>query len=456
MRPVVRTFAVVATLAILPIGASLVGAPAGAVVQDGVPDQASCDSGSVTPIWPQTGIVNRPRLTAITIDGESISPSRVESPLAGEIGAAICAQDTNFAKNSGLVFYRKVGAMDTSSNLTGALTPGGLAITASSQIVVSVDMGDLSPYFSFATVFGKVNSWATTGLRTATATLTASFSPVNGVVIDGRDDFGQPSPTEEGCTQQPPNCDPAKADADTFGIGMQFKAERGADTGFNSFAGGYFALQSAVGGFVAPRDNSLDVTIAGPHFRADGATLNVGSMSAFLPDTFLQQSFGLAAGDVTNATFAVTRTEGGETATAPWTYQVVPGGITVDVANITFSTPVYRISRGAGAAAPSGPTGSGSTPVADPTPSRWPAPPFFGLAKRGRSVTAGFAAAPGGTYVVTYTNLRSTYHSTVQSKVLSWKARFVTRKLSRGTWLVISRQKIGSGYSLPSIRVIKV
>jgi len=455
MRPSTRTRALLTAALLVPVG--LVGTPttAGATVIDFAPTQADCDSGSVTPLWSQTGITIRPTIIAVTIDGESIAPSRITAPLDGEIGAAICAQDANFAQNSGLAFYKKVNSSTSRQNLTGAVTPGGRAITASSRIQATVSMGDLSPYFSFATVFGRVNNWTTAGIRSAASALTFDVSPISGVMVDGTDEFGNPSPSEQGCTQQPPNCDPLKADADTFGVYMQFKAERGPDTGFNSFAGGYFAVQSAVGGFVAARDGGLEVTIAGPHFKADGTTLNVGSMSAFLPESFLSQSFGLSVADVNDSTFAVTRSDGSGTSVAPWTYRAVPDGIAVEVASITFSSPTYRITKSSNST-----TSQTFPPAANPKsapPKQWPAPPFFHLAKRGRTVTAGFAAAPGGNYSVTYTNLLRTYHVTLSpTSTLLWKGRFVSKRLNRGTWLVISRQIVPGGYSLPSYQVISV
>lgn len=447
MRHLTRLTVASAATAVLAAGLTLTAPTASATPPvDFATTQADCDSGSVSTLWSQTGITTRPAITSVTIDGESISPSRITSPQDGEIGVAICAQDPNFAKNSGLSFYKKVSSMTQSSNLTGAVTPGGLPITAASRIQATVTMGDLSPYFSFATVFGKVNAWSTTGIRSTATTLTFDVSPVAGVMVDGMDEFGQPSTAEQGCTQQPPNCDPLKADADTFGVYMQFKAERGPDTGFNSFAGGYFAMTSAVGGFVAPKDGGLEVTIAGPHFKADGTTLNVGSMSAFLPETFLTQAFGIGIADVNSETFAVSRTDASGTATAPWTYRVVPGGIAVDVPSITFSSPTYRFAKSSSTTAKPGP---GKAQV-------WPAPPFFHLAKRGTTVTAGFAAAPGGAYVVTYTNLTRTYHLGVTSTSKEWTGRSATKKLGKGTWLVVSRQFVPGGFSAPSYQVVRL
>lgn len=446
--PTRRSVTVVATAVAALLGAlawPLGAVPAGATPPpvDGVPQQSDCDSGSVTPTWPQTGLTERPHLLAVAIDGEAVDVGRLASPQVGEIGAAICAQDADRAKNSALTFYRRT-AGGTSSNLTGAVTPGGRPISASTQIDVALAMGDLSPAFTFATVFGRVNAWNVAGLRTGSATLLASFTPADGVIVDGRDGSGNPSPEEEGCTRQPPDCDPLFADADVFSLGMQFKAERADRTAFAAFAGGYFALQSAVGGFVQPKDGGLDVTIAGPHFRADGSTLNVGSMTAFLPDLFLSESFGLAAGEVTTSTFAVLRQEGGTETAVPWTYRVVPGGIAVDVTGITFSSPRYSIVRG-------------TTMLPSPAPRAWPAPPFFHTVKRGRTVTAGFAAAPGGQYVVTYTNLERTYQSPVTSTVPSWRARWTSRKLTRGAWLVIVRQRIGDhGWSEPAYQLVRV
>jgi len=435
VRRLIRVVAPLTAACLLALGFAELAMPAGATPAMPVPTQADCDSGSVTPIWPNTGIAVRPMITAISVDGETIAPSRIEGPSDGELGAAICAQDPNFAKNSGLTFYRRTGS-STTADISGAVTPLGHTVTAASEITVTVAFGDLSPYWSFATVFGTVRSWSTSGLRSSAASLTATFSAADGVWVN-----------DPGCTQQPPNCDPPKADIDTFGLSMQFKAERGPDTGFNAFAGGYFSLQSAVGGFVAARDGGLEVTIAGPHFKSDGTTLNIGSMSAFVPESFLQQAFGLAAAGVTSSTFAVTRTEGGTTAPAAWSYRVVTGGIAVDVPSIGFSSPKYRIAKSGGSTA--------TTPSA-PKAATWPAPPFFHTTKSGRTVTAGFAAAPGGRYVVTYTNLFRTYHVTVTSTSKAWKGRWIRKTLGRGPWLVITRQVVPGGYSDPAFGLVRV
>lgn len=432
-RALVATLAV-ALCAALPAIGGLAPAPAAAGI--GSPGQSSCESGgSMTPTWDQTTVANRPRITALSVGGESISPSRAEAPLDGEIGVTVCPQDGT-AKNTGVAFVRRTGS-GVSYDIVGAQTPGSITVTRSTPITFTLALNDLSPRYTFSTVFAEVDAWSTTGLGTASATLTATVRAGDIAFVDGN------LPAEQGCTRQPPECDAPQSDADWVGAQLQLKSEAD-NPGFAALAGGYFALRAAVGGFVQSSNGTLDVTLGGPHFKADGSTLNVGSMTAFLPDAALQQWFGVTATDVTADTFAVTRTEGATTSAAPWTSRVVPGGLAVDVPGITFSSPRYRIAA------------AGPRATASPLVTTWPAPHFFSAAKRARKVVATFAAAPGAHYQVVVTNLRRTYVVDVAPRSGRWTARQVVRTVGRGTWMVVARLKVGSGFGAPAVAVVRI
>jgi hypothetical protein len=67
-----------------------------------------------------------------------------------------------------------------------------------------------------------------------------------------------------------------------------------------------------------------------------------------------------------------------------------------------------------------------------------------------------FAAAPRAAYVVTYTNGFRTYHLGVISSADEWKAQMVARKLTKGSWMVVSRQFVPGGFSSASVTVVRV
>ena len=58
--------------------------------------------------------------------------------------------------------------------------------------------------------------------------------------------------------------------------------------------------------------------------------------------SFLTQAFGIGATDVNDSTFAVSRTDAGGTAAAPWTYRVVAGGIAGAICFIGLSLLLHR------------------------------------------------------------------------------------------------------------------
>jgi hypothetical protein len=316
-----------------------------AAVTDGAPDQASCSSGSTTYTWNSLGIA-RPVIASMTVDGETVTDPT--NPLAGSIGAAVCA-NVELGRRTGLYVYYHVDGSTNRMDLTGALTPAGNPITSSSKITITMtNMGDLAKYFSFSLVHGTVSSWTTANLGTNSASLVFTFSPTRTPFGSGSD-FGF-------CTATPPNCSAAKSDADGLSASLDMTFDQ---NGYgSSFAGAYFALTGAMGGWVESTTaedgtKSLVATLGAPHMLADGITANVGSMQAFLPDSVITGLLGLTSGTLDTSTLAISRTESGATTSGiPFTVTAVTGGVIVTVTDITFSSPAYKLAAAAKTDAP--------------------------------------------------------------------------------------------------------
>lgn len=304
---------------------------------DSAPDQASCDSGSTSFTWSGLGIA-RPVIASMTVDGETIADPT--HPTDGSIGAIVCP-NVELARKTGLTVYRRSGT-DNHIDLTGALTPAGHPITASSNITLTLtNMGQLAQYYSYSLVHGVVSTWTTANLGTSTASLTVVLSPVRTPLGSG-DSFAF-------CTATPPNCNAPKSDADVLSASLDMDFDQ--TTGAGTFTGAYFGLIGSMGGFVQAVHgtdgvSSLSATLGAPHTLADGTTANVGSMQAFLPNSVLSSLLGIS-GTVDTSTLAVSRTEGTSTTTVPFTITAVTGGVILHVADITFSSPVYTIKKAA-------------------------------------------------------------------------------------------------------------
>lgn len=311
-------------------------APAGASVSDNSPNQAQCDNGSVTHTWQGIGL-DRPLVASMTVDGQVVASP--ENPVDGGLGVAICAQMSN-ARKVGLQVVRRQGG-DYHQDLTGALSPNGDPVTEATDITITLnDLGDNAEHFTFALVTGEVDSWTTTGLGTAAATLSFTASPRTLPLVDFAD------PGAQFCSATPPVCTVAQSVVDITTLALQLDMDPAG--AFTTFRGAYFGLDGAISGFVQPRDGSFEVTLGAPHFEDDGSTLNVGAMQLFLPDATVESVLGLAPGSADASSISVTRTESGATADAPFTVTAAAGGIRIAVSGVTFSTPTYAISASAG------------------------------------------------------------------------------------------------------------
>lgn len=350
-------------------GSLWLASSAQAASNDGITDQATCDSGTVTYTWSGMGIT-RPTISALTIDGETIADP-VNPTTAGSIGARICATHPN-ARGMGLAIYRHDADGSNHQDLSTALTPSGQPITANSKITITIsNMGQLAKYYTFSLVHGVVSTWTTTGLGSDAATLTVTLSPARLPLAGGGSDWGF-------CTATPPDCHAAKSDGDVLGVNLAMSFDQ---SGYGKeFSGAYFGLVSAMGGFVqvvnaADGTKSLVATLGAPHALADGVTPNVGSMQAFLPNSVINTLFGLPADNVDTSSLTVTRTESDATTTVPFTVNAVTGGVIIKLSDISFSSPVYTIKKAVAATTQSSKsTAISPSPVASTSPVASPSP----------------------------------------------------------------------------------
>ena len=90
--------------------------------------------------------------------------------------------------------------------------------------------------------------------------------------------------------------------------------------------------------------------LLGPHFKADGTTLNQGSLTAVIPIAAAQACFGATPAEL-ESLVSLTRTEGATTeagsalATGGLQYSISAGptGLVITVPIVTFSAPIYTV-----------------------------------------------------------------------------------------------------------------
>lgn len=105
--------------------------------------------------------------------------------------------------------------------------------------------------------------------------------------------------------------------------------------------------------------NGIQLEIAGPHFKADGVTPNIGYARVFIPTVAVINCWGALPADVL-AQLKVTRTENGTTQTAvtgnaadnglEYSAEVTEDGLVITLPTITFSAPKYTMKTRTGKA----------------------------------------------------------------------------------------------------------
>ena len=163
---------------------------------------------------------------------------------------------------------------------------------------------------------------------------------------------------------------------------------------------------------------TLLVSMNGPHFQADGATLNTGSLEAFMPNALLANCVGGDA-EAAKAGLSVTRTESGATtpvAGSAFTATAEADGLRITVPRVGFSSPTYRMAFKA-SSKPSKPVVSWSS------------------SKSAKSVTASVSAVTGVTYSVGAKSGKLAKSGSCKTNKKTKKTDCAI-KLAKGSWLV--------------------
>jgi hypothetical protein len=115
---------------------------------------------------------------------------------------------------------------------------------------------------------------------------------------------------------------------------------------------GFTGTDSGDGG-LDRESTTLNIKLAGPHFKFDGATLNSGALEVFIPQSTITSCFGGSSEQLAN-TAAVTRTEGNESKDVlksvltpinglEYTTSFANGGLKLSIPAVTFSQPTYKV-----------------------------------------------------------------------------------------------------------------
>lgn len=99
--------------------------------------------------------------------------------------------------------------------------------------------------------------------------------------------------------------------------------------------------------------NAVSIEVGGPHYKADGVTVNYGNITVFIPAESVIACFG-APPSIVKDSLAVSRTENGTTATGTTGTATEPGlqytvegddatGLTITIPQVTFSKPTYAV-----------------------------------------------------------------------------------------------------------------
>jgi hypothetical protein len=90
---------------------------------------------------------------------------------------------------------------------------------------------------------------------------------------------------------------------------------------------------------------TLEIRMANPHLEQDGLTpVTDGTYDGFIPENYLIGMMGVPdPSALTKSSLIVTKTVGGTTSAAPFSFSLVKGGIKIRFTNISFSRPRFKV-----------------------------------------------------------------------------------------------------------------
>lgn len=230
-------------------------------------------------------------------------------------------------------------------NFAAPTTALNQPVTSSTVFDMTIALNTLGQTLRWSWANGDLVRWETSNLGTPDAAVRIQFRPSQTPSIDW-----SAAPAGNGCTATPIfNCDIAQAAGEYLGASLLLSLD---NTMNPALTGAVFATQGAVSGFLDPQGTAeapaLDMQIASSHLTSTGA-LNTGRLKAFLPSQTLLNLYGVLPSDASGF-FAATRSGSAGTNSAPtfteWTAAANGSeGVLVDVRDITFSVPTYKVVR---------------------------------------------------------------------------------------------------------------
>eukprot|EP00457_Paulinella_chromatophora_P009854 gb/GEZN01009932.1/.p1 GENE.gb/GEZN01009932.1/~~gb/GEZN01009932.1/.p1 ORF type:complete len:371 (-),score=19.27 gb/GEZN01009932.1/:121-1233(-) len=213
-------------------------------------------------------------------------------------------------------------------------------------IEATIDLNTLGQTLRWTWMNGQPVHWHAAGLDQPGGLLHVKLKPALQPNIDWSAYPGS------GCTATPIfNCNVAASTGDTLSASMVLSLD---DTLAAAFAGSVFGTTGSIIGFMmvahsGEKSYELTYQLAGPHKNANGQD-QLGRLKAFLPQSTLDL-FGVSASAAEgNLTITRVGSEGqnGQVVMSALTAALFgTAGLLVDIPNITFSAPQYKLKIGA-------------------------------------------------------------------------------------------------------------
>jgi hypothetical protein len=250
----------------------------------------------------------------------------------------------------------------TTFTVNGGAPPAGVSLTLTSQggnIMVSVTSSgatELSPALTANdTIHAVLNLGTYDPVVFGTTGLVSSYAESTGATNTITVDLKPRSSSwkQNGCTIQSCGSDanPVTASNDFTSVVLGFVTDLttgGASQATkNAMRGAWFdtnAQSMALPSFNVS-NNTVSFTVAAPHFKTNGTTVNTGFFDFFAPDA-LVQSLGIAdPSSVTTGSFAITSSNNVSTSFSV-SHQSSPAGVLINAPSFNYSSPTYTVAKG--------------------------------------------------------------------------------------------------------------
>jgi hypothetical protein len=214
-------------------------------------------------------------------------------------------------------------------------------VDANTIIDMTLALNTLGTSLRWSGINGDLVSWEPSNLGRSDATLRVRFRPASTPWVTNY-------PEGSGCSATPIfNCDIARADASQLSATMLLSLDQTLDP---ALTGAAFATKNAMAGFLTPGGSAaaptLDLQVASTHTQPDG-TPQLGTLQAFIPAAALLNLYGLLPADAATSFSATRSGDAGSNAAPSFTVWSAANqgadGLFVEVRDITFSVPKYRV-----------------------------------------------------------------------------------------------------------------